>query len=116
MVKNSSKLKVLIVEDSKVAAETISGYLEHMEIRQPFMAETGQMAIDLFKQHRPDIILLDVILPSKITFSVVSLPPVLLTMVAPSTSIFLQPIVITRAAKAINEKRFILMFLVFYFI
>lgn len=63
MVKNSSKLKVLIVEDSKVAAETISGYLENMEIRQPFMAETGQMAIELFKKHRPDIILLDVILP-----------------------------------------------------
>ena len=70
MVKNSSKLKVLIVEDSKSAAETIRTYLEHMEIGPPLMAETGQKAIDLFKKHRPDIILLDVILPDMEGFEV----------------------------------------------
>ena len=63
MSKNTSKLKVLVVEDSKATAETICSYLKQMDIRQPLIAETGQAAIELFRKNRPDIILLDIILP-----------------------------------------------------
>lgn len=62
MAKKLSKLKVLVVEDSKVAIKAITGYLEDMGVI-PLVAETGGAAIELYRNERPDIILLDVILP-----------------------------------------------------
>lgn len=57
-----SKLKVLMVEDSKVAIRAITGFLEDIGV-QPLIAETGSAAIELYRTERPDIILLDIILP-----------------------------------------------------
>ena len=57
-----SKLKVLIVDDSKVALKAISGYIEDMGVH-PLLAETGKAAIELYSKERPDIVLLDIILP-----------------------------------------------------
>lgn len=57
-----SKLKVLIVEDSKVALKAISGYIEDMGVH-PLLAATGKAAIELYSKERPDIVLLDIILP-----------------------------------------------------
>lgn len=57
-----AKLKVLIVEDSKVSLKAISSYIEEMGV-QPLLAETGAQAIQLYKQEHPDIVLLDIILP-----------------------------------------------------
>ena len=57
-----SKLKVLIVDDSKVALKAISGYIEDMGAH-PLLAETGKAAIELYSKERPDIVLLDIILP-----------------------------------------------------
>ena len=62
MTQQLSKLKVLIVEDSKVALKAISGYIEEMGV-QPLLAETGAQAIELYRQQHPDIVLLDIILP-----------------------------------------------------
>lgn len=62
MSQQLSKLKVLIVEDSKVSLKAISGYIEEMGV-QPLLAETGAQAIELYKQEHPDIVLLDIILP-----------------------------------------------------
>lgn len=63
MKKTASKLKVLLVEDSKTTIETVCGFMEKMDIRNPFIAESGEAAIELFKKNRPDIVLLDVLLP-----------------------------------------------------
>jgi diguanylate cyclase (GGDEF)-like protein len=62
MTKRLSKLKVLIVEDSKVALKAISGYIEKMGV-QPLLAENGHDALELYSRERPDIVLLDIILP-----------------------------------------------------
>ncbi len=62
MAKRLSKLKVLVVEDSKVALKAISGYIEDMGV-EPFLAENGKDAIDIYNRERPDIVLLDIILP-----------------------------------------------------
>jgi len=51
-----------MVEDSKVAIKAISGYLEELGL-QPLIAENGKDAIELYRRERPDIILLDIILP-----------------------------------------------------
>ncbi|MFZ5523972.1 MAG: GGDEF domain-containing response regulator [Pseudomonadota bacterium] len=62
MLNKFGKLKVLLVEDSKVAIKAISGYLDDLGV-QLLIAETGSAAIDLYRRERPDIILLDIILP-----------------------------------------------------
>lgn len=62
MLKKYSKLKVLMVEDSKVAIKAITGFLEDVGVH-PLIAETGSAAIELYRTERPDIILLDIILP-----------------------------------------------------
>ena len=55
------KLKVLMVEDSKVAIKAISGFLEEVGV-QPLIAETDRAAIELYQRELPDIILLDIML------------------------------------------------------
>jgi diguanylate cyclase (GGDEF)-like protein len=62
MLNKFGKLRVLLVEDSKVAIKAITGYLDDLGV-QLFIAETGSVAIDLYRRERPDIILLDIILP-----------------------------------------------------
>lgn len=61
-MKKLGKLKVMVVDDSKVAIKAIAGYLEDIGV-EPLLAETGKGAIDLYSSQRPDIILLDIILP-----------------------------------------------------
>lgn len=62
MLNKFSKLKVLMVEDSKVAIKAVTGFLEDFGVH-PLVAETGIAAIELYRKERPDIILLDIILP-----------------------------------------------------
>jgi diguanylate cyclase (GGDEF)-like protein len=62
MAKRLSKLKVLVVEDSKVALKAISGYIEELGVH-PLLAENGHDAIEIYNRERPDIVLLDIILP-----------------------------------------------------
>ncbi|MGC2165989.1 MAG: diguanylate cyclase [Gallionella sp.] len=62
MLKKSGKLKVLIVDDSKVAIKAISGFLEDIGVH-PMVADSGSAAIEVYQKQRPDIILLDIILP-----------------------------------------------------
>ena len=63
MAKSNVELKVMVVEDSKVTMKALSNYLKHMGITNLLTALNGQDAIDLFRKHRPDIVLLDAILP-----------------------------------------------------
>ena len=62
MVKKLSNLKVLMVEDSKVTIKALTGFLEEIGVH-PLIAETGGAAVELYRKERPDIILLDIILP-----------------------------------------------------
>ena len=63
MAKNNGELKIMVVEDSKVTMKALCNYLKRMGVDSPLKAVTGQEAIDLFRKQRPDIILLDAILP-----------------------------------------------------
>lgn len=62
MLNKFGKLKVLLVEDSIVAIKATTGFLVDMGV-QPLIAETGSAAVELYRRERPDIILLDIILP-----------------------------------------------------
>ena len=63
MAKNGDEMKILVVEDSKVTMKALCSYLGRMGIENPLTAVTGQAAIDIFRTERPDIVLLDAILP-----------------------------------------------------
>lgn len=54
--------RVLIVDDDKNICEVLRIYLEH-EGYQLYFATNGSEAVDAFRYHKPDIILLDLMLP-----------------------------------------------------
>ncbi len=70
-MKKLDKLKVLLVDDSKVAIKVISGHLEKIGV-YPLVAQTGREALEIYRKERPDIILLDIILPDIDGFEVAS--------------------------------------------
>jgi len=55
-------MKVLLAEDSRSNQMVISSYIEEFG-HQVVVVGDGQAAIDAFKQERPDLILMDVIMP-----------------------------------------------------
>lgn len=57
------QLKILVVEDSKVALKALCNYLAQMGIDAPLIAETGKAALEIYARERPDLILLDAQLP-----------------------------------------------------
>jgi len=63
MSSSNGGLKVLVVEDSKVVLKGLCGYLERMGIPGVLTAETGLQALEVYERDRPDIILLDALLP-----------------------------------------------------
>lgn len=55
-------MKTLVVEDARTTLKVTCHYLERMGIT-PIPAENGNDAVDLFLSERPDMVLLDIILP-----------------------------------------------------
>lgn len=64
--------KVLLVEDSKVLGQALSGALK-VEGVDVYWAENGVAGVSLAKQVRPDLILLDLMLPKLSGFDVCKL-------------------------------------------
>jgi CheY-like chemotaxis protein len=55
------KQKLLVVDDNQDTREVIKGYLENTAI-QVLEAETGEDALKMTKKHKPDLILMDLVL------------------------------------------------------
>jgi diguanylate cyclase (GGDEF)-like protein len=55
-------MKTLVIEDSSSSRKILCYYIERMGIT-PIPAATGNEGVDLFSTERPDLILLDIILP-----------------------------------------------------
>ncbi|NWG15731.1 MAG: response regulator [Chloroflexi bacterium] len=57
--------KVLIVDDEDMTRVLLTHILERMQISAPdiFLAEDGEQALEIARRERPDLILLDVLLP-----------------------------------------------------
>lgn len=61
---NSSLIHVLIVDDHVMVAQGLTTLLESQaDIRVIGRASNGREAIDLFRQHQPDIVLMDLRMP-----------------------------------------------------
>lgn len=55
-------MKTLVIEDSSSSSKILCHHIEKMGI-MPIPAETGTAGVDLFLSERPDLILLDIVLP-----------------------------------------------------
>ena len=62
-------MKALLIEDTLTSATLVSHQLRKMGI-EPVLARDGEKGIELFKQERPDLILLDIIMPGMDGFEV----------------------------------------------
>jgi diguanylate cyclase (GGDEF)-like protein len=58
------KMKVLVAEDSITSQMLIRAYIEEAG-HQVITVENGQQAVDVFREERPDLVLLDVTMPIK---------------------------------------------------
>lgn len=63
MQENTLKeMKVLYVEDDQSTAEELSQFLKR-RVGKVYLANDGQQGLELFEEHRPDIIIADLFLP-----------------------------------------------------
>ncbi|MBN1408567.1 MAG: response regulator [Calditrichaceae bacterium] len=59
----SNKIKVMIVDDSKMIIKLIQGFLETYNIEIVGSASDGKEAVNVFKKTDPDIVTLDITMP-----------------------------------------------------
>lgn len=55
--------KILIVDDSDYMRKTLSGILAKAGFGELVEAENGKLAIEMFDKEKPDLVLLDIIMP-----------------------------------------------------
>jgi diguanylate cyclase (GGDEF)-like protein len=63
-------MKALVIDDTLTSLTLVSQQLRRMGI-EPLVAQDGATGIELFKQHRPELILLDVVMPGLDGYEVV---------------------------------------------
>ena len=56
-------IRVLIADDHEVVREGLTGILTRQKMQVVAEASNGQEALDLYRQHRPDIVLMDLRMP-----------------------------------------------------
>lgn len=61
----ANPFKVLVVEDQKAVRAVLVAQLRHAGVPHVLEASDGASALELFTQHRPDLVLLDIKLPGK---------------------------------------------------
>ena len=55
--------QVIVVEDDNDSREILSEYLEMKEIKVVAKAQDGKEAVDMYTKFRPEVVLLDIIMP-----------------------------------------------------
>jgi len=61
------KARILVVEDEPIVAMDIKGTLEKMEYQVVGIASTGMQAIELVKEEKPGLVLMDIMLKEDMT-------------------------------------------------
>ena len=62
-MKEVVKMKILIVDDSLIVRKTILNYLKGFDVEVVGTSIDGYTALEIFKQHKPEVVTLDITLP-----------------------------------------------------
>lgn len=62
---DGKKVKILAVDDSKFMLAVVSSYLAGSRFELVATAGNGKEAVKQYKQHKPDIVLLDIVMPGE---------------------------------------------------
>lgn len=65
MVMEMKDLKILICDDSMLVRRNLKTHLAEKGCVQIFEAADGQQAVEKYKEHRPDLVLMDIVMPKK---------------------------------------------------
>lgn len=63
MADNKDKLKILIVDDSKIDLDILESILMQIGFQDIIKSVSGKEALQLAKKHRPDLIISDILMP-----------------------------------------------------
>jgi len=63
MADNQDKLKILIVDDSKIDLDILESILMQIGFHDIIKSGSGKEALQLAKKHRPDLIISDILMP-----------------------------------------------------
>lgn len=58
-------IKIIIIDDSILARKQLKDVLLNNGISQVIEGSNGQEAVDLYKEHKPDLLFLDIVMPVK---------------------------------------------------
>lgn len=58
-------MRVLVSDDSILMKKRLKNMVETLGCQEVIEASNGQEAIDLYKEHRPDLVFMDIIMPEK---------------------------------------------------
>lgn len=61
----TNNLKVLICDDSMLVRKKMKEILENCECTDILEAEDGEVAVQMCKEHKPDMVLMDIVMPTK---------------------------------------------------
>lgn len=59
------KIKILISDDSLLARKKLKDFLLSIGCKEVWETKNGQEAIDLYKKNKPDLVLMDIIMPEQ---------------------------------------------------
>lgn len=62
---DEGKVKVLAVDDSNFMLAVVSSFLKDSRFELVATAKNGKEAMDQYQQHRPDVVLLDIVMPGE---------------------------------------------------
>ena len=63
MTMNISEMKVLVCDDSILVRKKLSDLLKKTGITQIIEAKDGVQAVELYKENKPDIVFMDIVMP-----------------------------------------------------
>ena len=62
---NKEDLKILICDDSMLVRKKIKDYLNTIGVSDVFEACDGEQAVEMYKANKPNLVLMDIIMPKK---------------------------------------------------
>ncbi|MFH1615943.1 MAG: histidine kinase dimerization/phosphoacceptor domain -containing protein [Planctomycetota bacterium] len=60
-----AKIKILVVEDESIVAKDLQNTLQNLGYKVPAVVSSGQAAIEAAEKHKPDLVLMDIVLKGK---------------------------------------------------